>query len=569
MGVLMRNLDPASTPMVDRPVSEKNLSSVGNFFGLYGGEHIAATEFVIGATLVTWGCSAKTIVLGLILGNLFAVLSFTLATATMGTSTRLTLYSYLKKVLGPIGQQIYNFIWVICSVTLAAAGICVSATAIRAVVGVPVQQEWYPTDIRFVIIVLILGAVVTFIAANGFEACAKFASTCVPWMIVIFLVCAIVALPQLARLTGVPVESAKDIWNVFSSNVGSGSGTANAEPFTIWHVACFAWLCNLAWHLGLNDMGLFRFAKNWKYGFITSIGMFVGHFFAWICVAIMGAAAVAILKQPIGTMDSGSITLSVVGLVGICAVVVAGWTTANPTIYRTALSLNSNFPKMTQKKATYITGIVMTVMACFPAMTRITNIVTYLGWITVGVGAMCIMEQFVFPKIGMTRYWAMYKEKNINWAAIITWAVCLIFVAAANATHLMHGNFIFIPEYIIGAVLYTVLAALMGARGDFRKEVEEQKKYEAGLKKLVDDETEEQIKQNENHVVEHPFITKILAVAAYVCLAVILGVAIAFYKGSVEIELFKSVAFAMTIVYFILNGSATVIKYRSEANVLQ
>ena len=78
----MRNLDPRAVPQVDRPISEKHLSSVGNFFGLYGGEHIAATEFVIGATLVTWGCSALTIILGLIIGNLLAMLSFTVFTAT-------------------------------------------------------------------------------------------------------------------------------------------------------------------------------------------------------------------------------------------------------------------------------------------------------------------------------------------------------------------------------------------------------------------------------------------------------------------------------------------------------
>ena len=41
----MRNLNPNAVPLVDRPVSEKNRSSVGNFFGLYGGEHIAATGF--------------------------------------------------------------------------------------------------------------------------------------------------------------------------------------------------------------------------------------------------------------------------------------------------------------------------------------------------------------------------------------------------------------------------------------------------------------------------------------------------------------------------------------------
>ena len=42
-------------PAEDRPISNKAVSGLGNFFGIYGGEHIAATEFVIGATLVTLG----------------------------------------------------------------------------------------------------------------------------------------------------------------------------------------------------------------------------------------------------------------------------------------------------------------------------------------------------------------------------------------------------------------------------------------------------------------------------------------------------------------------------------
>lgn len=184
----MRNLNPNAVPLVDRPVSEKNLSSVGNFFGLYGGEHIAATEFVIGATLVAWGCSAKSIILGLIIGNILAMLSFTFCCATLGTSTRLTLYSYLKKILGPHAQKVYNLVWSLCSITLAASGICVSSTAIRETVGIPIQHEWYPTHIGFPIIVVILGIIVTIVAANGFDACAKFSSTCVPWMIAICIV---------------------------------------------------------------------------------------------------------------------------------------------------------------------------------------------------------------------------------------------------------------------------------------------------------------------------------------------------------------------------------------------
>ncbi|MDO4617775.1 MAG: hypothetical protein Q4B03_10060 [Lachnospiraceae bacterium] len=564
----MRNLNPNEVPLIDRPVSEKNLSSVGNFFGLYGGEHIAATEFVIGATLVSWGCSAKTILLGLIIGNLLAMLSFTFCCATLATSSRLTLYSYLKKILGPAAQKFYNLVWSLCSIALAGSGICVSATAIREVVGIPIQHEWYPTSITFVIIVLILGGIVTLVAANGFEACAKFASTCVPWMICVFFISAVVALPQLAQATGVEINSLSDVWAIFNANVGSGSGNPNAEPFTIFHVACFAWLCNLAWHMGCNDMGLFRFAKNYKYGYISAIGMFIGHFFAWICVAIMGAAASALLKVSLDVLDPGAVTNTVVGLTGICAVIVAGWTTANPTVYRSALSLNTLLPKLSQKQVTYIVGILMTVLACFPGMTNIGDIVRMLGWAVVGVGAMCIVEHFLFPKIGYTRFFTMYKERSVNWAAIITWAVSILFVVTMVKTGAIHSNFIFIPEYIISAVLYTVLAGFMGAKGDYSKEIAEEEKFQKELKDLVDREMEEKLKNaGPNPVL--PGYVKVLSYVAYVLLAVLVVCALMTYGGSIAVPTFKTISICLTIGYFILNGTSTVIKYRSEASAIQ
>ena len=564
----MRNLDPRAVPQVDRPISEKHLSSVGNFFGLYGGEHIAATEFVIGATLVTWGCSALTIILGLIIGNLLAMLSFTVFTATMGTSTRLTLYSYLKKILGPYAQKFYNLVWTLCSVVLAASGVCVSATAIREVIGIPIQHEWYPTSLGFIAIVVILGIVVTLIAANGFEACAKFASTCVPWMICIFFVGGLIALPQLAAATGVEIHSLGDVWAIFNNNVGSGSGNPNAEPYTIFHVACFAWLCNLAWHVGLNDMGLFRFAKNYKYGFITAIGMFIGHFFAWVMVAIMGAAASAILRLSLTTLDSGAVTNTVLGLAGICAVVIAGWTTANPTIYRCSLSLNTLLPNMKQKNVTYIIGIVMTILACFPAMTNIGDIVAMLGWAVVGVGAICIVEHFLFPKIGYTRFWAMNKEKNINWAAIITWAVSILFVVAMRETGLLHRNFIFIPEWIISAVLYTILAGVMGARGDYSKEEAEEAQFQKELKALVDEEANKEMAAGADKQEVASGLPKILSTVAYILLAAMVISAIVTYAGGMAIVTYKAVAIILTVLYFILNGSSTFIKYKNEAAAL-
>ncbi|MRM88544.1 cytosine permease [Faecalicatena contorta] len=565
---MKRILQAAEVPEVDRPVSEKKLSGVGNFLGLYGGEHIAATEFVFGATLVTWGCPAKDIFLGLFIGNILAVLTFTFLCATIATSTRLTLYSYLKKILGSYAQKFYSLVWGICSTALAASGICVSATAIREVLGISIQREWYPTNAGFVAIVVVLGVIVTIVAANGFEAVAKFSSTCVPWMIIIFFIGALVALPQLANALGVSIHSFGDIWNILNSSVGSGSGMPGAENIGIGHVICFAWLCNLAWHAGLNDMGLFRFAKNYKYGYLSAIGMFVGHFFAWIMVAIMGAAAAAILKTSLNLLDPGAVTNTVFGMTGICAVIVAGWTTANPTIYRAALSINCLMPRFTRKQVTYMIGGLMTIAACFPAMTDIGSVVQILGWSVVGVGAICITEHYIFPKIGYTRFWSLYQEKNINWAAVMTWAVSIIFVFVTLRTGAMHRNFIFIPEYLISVVCYIVLAGLFGAKGNYAKEQAEEEKLQAELKDLVDRNAEEDIKKNESIVVKNAGLANVLRGISFAALAGILITAFMVFAGAMTITVFKTAAFILTIMYFVLNGTATYIKFKNEASVL-
>ena len=53
-----------TVPEEERPVPKSRFAGFGSFLGIYGGEHIAATEFVIGALLVTWGVKAGELVFG-------------------------------------------------------------------------------------------------------------------------------------------------------------------------------------------------------------------------------------------------------------------------------------------------------------------------------------------------------------------------------------------------------------------------------------------------------------------------------------------------------------------------
>ena len=89
-------------------VSPDKLQGGARFAGLFAGEHVAATEFVIGACFVLHGVSAKDLLIGLLLGNFLAVLSWTFVCAPIAVRTRLTLYWYLRRVAGPGLTLVYN-----------------------------------------------------------------------------------------------------------------------------------------------------------------------------------------------------------------------------------------------------------------------------------------------------------------------------------------------------------------------------------------------------------------------------------------------------------------------------
>ena len=58
------------------PVPISKLKSWKSFLGMYAGEHAAGTEFVIGPLFLTTGVSAFDLIVGLLFGNLMAVLSW-------------------------------------------------------------------------------------------------------------------------------------------------------------------------------------------------------------------------------------------------------------------------------------------------------------------------------------------------------------------------------------------------------------------------------------------------------------------------------------------------------------
>jgi purine-cytosine permease-like protein len=426
------------------PVTSNKLHGPGKFIALFAGEHVAATEFVIGAFFVLHGVSARDLIAGLLIGNLLAVLSWTLICAPIATSTRLTLYWYLRRIAGPKLTSFYNVVNAVMFCVIAGAMISVSATAIGLGFGVPSPElnDVYPSSPGWVLITLAIGSAMTVVAILGFEKLGQFAEVCSPWMFMVFIAGAIA---MLTRLGVAPDLS--NLWEIAETRIWTGIPTPGQEHYTFWHVLFFAWVCNGAMHLGLSDMALFRYAPRPSYGLFSAFGMYLGHTLAWMCSGVMVAA--------VGRdMNPGLMAYEAAGLSGAFAVLVAGWTTANPTLYRSGLALQCVTPNWPRWKVTLIAGALTTVLSCFPIVfLKLLDYVAIYGLVLVPIGAVVFTEHWLLPRIGVAQYGAEKRGDAVNGTAAIVWVLTLAAVFALP----VHLFFKPVLAFAIAVIAYALL----------------------------------------------------------------------------------------------------------------
>ena len=433
------------------PVSERSLQGPGNFIGLYAGEHVAGTEFVIGPLFVAHGVAAGDLFLGLLFGNLLAVLSWALITAPIATKTRLNLYWHLRKIAGPKLLFVYNIINALMFCFLAGSMISVAATAVGLPLGMemPGLNDLYPNSIGWVVTVLLVGAVVTVVAILGFEKIAAFSKVAAPWMFLVFVAAAVAVLPQLG------VTSIEDFWPVANEKIWTGVPLPGQSQFTFWHVLFFAWFANMAMHIGMADLTILRYARKWQYGFFSAFGMYLGHYIAWVASGIL----VALALQQAGEIAPGPISYLGAGVAGIIAVVVAGWTTANPTLYRAGMALQTATPNWSRWKVTLAAGAVTTLAALFPAlMMRLLDFVALYGLILMPMGAVIFADYWLLPKLGLRQNYAEWKKVLLSWPTALTWVLTLAACWAINLIWSVEIFFLGLPGWFIAVALYLLLS---------------------------------------------------------------------------------------------------------------
>ena len=433
------------------PVPPEARDRTGRFWSLYAGEHAAGTEFMIGPLFIAAGVGARDLILGLLIGNLLAVLMWRYLTMPVAAAWRLTLYRQLELVVGRNFVRVYNLANALLFCALAGSMVTVSATAVGVVapITMPGLQDLWPTGAGWVLVVAGMGALFTIFAAWGYHWVARIADVAAPWMLVVFLGCGLVALPQLGvHSPGDLVRLAGDIWT-------GGDPLPGQTKFTFWHVCFFAWCCNAAMHLGMGDLSILRFAKSKAAGWAPAAGMYLGHGMAWIAASLL--YAVQLRADPANTaVLPGPMANAALGVTGVLCVVIAGWTTANPTIYRAGLAIHALKPTMSRFHVTLGVGVVVTVIGMFPVVAmRLLDFVGLYGMVLAPAGALLAVDHFILRRgnapsdlgrLGPVAGWRSYAA----WVGAL--ALCAIPLSQG-----VFASFLVVPAWLSCAALFWIL----------------------------------------------------------------------------------------------------------------
>ena len=446
------------------PVPPKARLGFKSFVGQYAGEHTAGTELMIGPLFIAAGVSAVDLLLGLLLGNLLAVLSWTLLTAPIATRSRLTLYFQLEKICGRHFVILYNLVNGIAFCFLAGAMVTVSATAFGVLFDFPMPglSDRLPNSVGWVVAVLATGGVIALVAATGYRFVARMANFAAPWMVLVFLAFGLIGLRDFINATGTTVTGLGDVWELAQTAIWKGGDPLPGQiKFTLWHVLFFAWFCNMAMHVGMSDLSVFRFARKARYGLATATGMYLGHFFAWIAASILFA-----LQRHLDPSNSsvlpGPLAANACGITGLLCVIIAGWTTANPTIYRAGLAFQAIVPTVSRFKVTFATGLLCAGVGMFPAVAmKLLDFVALYGLILMPMGAVVFCDFWILPRFGLKPFYAESTGQGIHWAPALAWIVTVVVCVGAVQLGYLGLFFASLPGWFVAAAIYLTLSKLL------------------------------------------------------------------------------------------------------------
>lgn len=437
-----------------------------SFFAIFVGRHTAGTELMIGPIFIVHGATAVDVVLGFLVGNILAILSWRFLCAPIAVRKRFTVFFLLERIVGVRAAALYGLITGIFFVLVAGAMFAVSATALGVLFEVPMPglhawpmpglHPWWPSSSAWVAIVAAMGTVTSVTAAFGYQHVSLFSKVVTPYMFAVIVYMAYQCLKELQ------VESFGDFWSVASTKVFTGHAQPGFARWGFVECVCCACFTDLLLHAAMNDLSILRYAHTASVGWLSSAGMFTGHYFTWIVAGLL--YAVQLDADPSNTcVAPGPMANAVAGVSGILCVIAAGWSTANPVIYEAGLAFQSVFGSDWQTPTvTLLVGALASLAGLFPALVMRIELLMLGGLVALPFGVVIVADTFLLPSLGFESEHceAMRgrgREGVTNWPALASWvlsmAVCLPLLLA-GALPVYFAPFVCAPlagsVYILG-----------------------------------------------------------------------------------------------------------------------
>ena len=146
------------------------------------------------------------------------------------------------------------------------------------------------------------------------------------------------------------------------------------------------------------------------------------------------------------------------GWAGILCVVVAGWMTANPTIYRAGLAFQGVAPGASRVAMTLTAGAIATAAGAFPNFSgKLLGFVRTYGTVLGPMGAVVFVDYWLMHRFGLADEYAARTE-SANAAALIAWllpvsvGLYLIFWRGVFAAYAV------VPAWVACGALYLAMS---------------------------------------------------------------------------------------------------------------
>jgi purine-cytosine permease-like protein len=214
----------------------------------------------------------------------------------------------------------------------------------------------------------------------------------------------------------------------------------------------------------MGDLSIFRFAKKSSYGFASAAGMFFGHYMAWICAGLLYAVQLSRNSADVA-ITPGPLAFGVAGWAGILLVFIAGWTTANPIIYRAGLAFQSLNPHWSRMRVTLVAGIVASLVGIFPGLcSKFLDVAALYGLALCPMGAVIFADHYFMRKLGLVDFYAERAGLRSWWPPLAAWGLALAACVLMNQLGGVQIFFLGLPGWFAAGILYLVLSRMAQKR---------------------------------------------------------------------------------------------------------